>query len=283
MAPPHRNRPNDGVAQPAEWLQDCRMAEKKQWQRALVTGASSGIGAAMAVELAEQGTDLVVVARDTKRLQELAASLSVDVEVLTADLSVADQLASVAERLSDEETPIDLLVNNAGLGFTGDFVDIAAERRQLMVDVNVTALHELCAVAAAAMKARGAGTILNVSSVAGDIPAPQTATYNATKSFVTTLSQSLHMELEPYGVNVSCLCPGLTRTEFQERAGYDTSGLPSAMWQSAEEVARVGLSGAAAGKVVVVPGFANGMASKLARSVPRSVARWSASALNNNR
>ncbi len=237
----------------------------------------------MARMLADEGTDVVVVARDVARLESLADELSSapgSVEILTADLADAAQLGRVAERVCSDERPIDLLINNAGLGFTGDFVDIPTERAQVMVAVNVIALQTLSLAAARTMKERRRGTILNVSSLAGDVPGPRSATYNATKSFVTSLSQSLHVELAPHGVVVSCLCPGLTRTEFQERAEYDTSELPEVLWQSADAVARVGLDAADDGDAVVVSGLINKAASRLARSAPRSLALWSAVALN---
>ncbi len=128
---------------------------KRQWQRALITGASSGIGREMTRQLAESGIDLVVVARDAERLAALAEEVDVDVEVLSADLSVPADLAGVAARLGADDDPVDLLVNNAGLGFSADFVDVPAERSRLMVDVNVAALHELCLAAAPAMIRRG--------------------------------------------------------------------------------------------------------------------------------
>jgi len=251
----------------------------RRWKQALITGASSGIGREMARILAAEGTDLVVVARDTDRLNALAEELSTNVEVITADLGDLTAVDAVADRIADDSDPIDLLVNNAGLGYTGDFIDISDERRRLMTDVNVVALQELSYAAAKAMVRRGGGTILNVSSIAGDVPSPATATYNATKAFVTSLSQSMNMELTDHKVTVSCLCPGLTRTEFQERAEYDATGLPDLMWQSANQVAQVGLDAAAKGRAVVVPGLLNKTVSRLVRSTPRGVARWSAGAL----
>ncbi len=246
---------------------------KKHWQRALVTGASSGIGREMARQLAAGGTELVVVARDAERLEALAAGVQVDVEVLPADLSHAADLAAVAARIDSDDDPIDLVVNNAGLGFSAEFGDIPIDRGRLMVDVNVAALHELTHAAAIALTRRGGGTILNVSSIAGDLPGPASATYNATKAFVTSLSESLHVELKQHNVVVSCLCPGLTRTEFQERAEIDDLGLPDAVWQSASDVARCGLAAAAAEKPIVISGVVNKFASRLARSAPRVLTR----------
>lgn len=232
------------------------METGERWQRALVTGASSGIGRAFAHQLAARGTDLVISARDGERLRQLAAELrtEVDVEILIADLADRDRLDAVVRRLESPTDSIDLLVNNAGFGFSGDFIDLDRDGETSVVDVNIVALHRLAHAAGTAMSARGRGGILNVSSIAGYGPAPRAATYAATKAFVTSFSEALHAELGPQGVRVSCLCPGLTRTEFQQRAGSRTDGTPDFLWQSAEAVAAAGLDGLDRGRAVVVPG-----------------------------
>ena len=245
----------------------------KHWKRALVTGASSGIGKAMAEQLAAAGTDLVVVARDTERLESLAAELLVDVEVLTADLSDPAAVTAVADRLRADDVPVDLLVNNAGLGFARPTLETSDAEDELTVAVNVVALHRLTRAAGQAMVDRGSGTILNVSSIAGDMPGPQSGTYNATKAFVTSFSEALHAQLKGQGVTVTALCPGLTRTEFQDRAGIPDMQAPGFAWQTADEVAAAGLKGAAAGKAVVIPGVLNQGTSRLLRSLPRGVTR----------
>ncbi len=248
----------------------------------------------MTVILANEGTHVVVVARDDGQLASLAHDLRSapgSVEVLPADLRVPSQLAAVATRLADSESPIDLLVNNAGLGFIGDFIELPDARSAEQIDVNIVALQTLAAAAARAMSTRSTtasgtvsagrrGTIVNVSSLAGDVPGPRSAVYNATKAFVTSLSQSLMIELAPHDITVTCLCPGLTRTDFQPRSGYDTSDIPDALWQTAEAVAEVGLDAAAAGRGVVVSGWINKTASALARLAPRPITRWSTNALN---
>ena len=245
----------------------------KQWNRALVTGASSGIGRAIATRLADAGTELVVVARNADRLDALADDLPVEVEVLAADLGDPAAVADVATRLRADDAPIDLLVNNAGLGFAGPTLDVADEDDELTVAVNVVALHRLCRAAATTMVDRGDGAILNVSSIAGDMPGPQSATYNATKAFVTSFSEALHVQLKPLGVTVTALCPGLTSTEFQERAGVGDLNAPGFTWQSADEVARTGLEATAKGKAVVVSGGVNQLASGFLRALPRGVTR----------
>lgn len=252
-----------------------------RWHRALVTGASSGIGDAFARLLAAQGTNLVVVARNADRLASLAEELrrgtdgrdGVDVEVLPADLADRDQLQAVADRLLAEDNPIDLLINNAGFGFTGDFIDLDPEVEVSVVDVNVSAMQRLAHAAGSAMSGRGRGGILNVSSIAGFGPSPKSATYAASKAFVTSFSEAIHMELGPHGVVVTCLCPGLTRTEFQERANYDAGGIPAALWQEADTVAEAGLQGLAAGKAVVVPGGQNKLFRAVLKVTPSAVVR----------
>jgi len=248
-----------------------------QWNRAVVTGASSGIGNAIARRLAAEGTDLVIVARDADRLKALADELQtkrkVEVEVLPADLVEAVDLGTVEDRLRAEERPIDLLVNNAGFGTPGPFVDISIATQVAMVNLNVIAAQRLAHAAGGTMKARGRGGILNVSSIAGYLPSPYSATYSATKAFLTSLSESLHLELIDEGVTVTALCPGLTHTEFHERSEFDVGNLPDMLWQEAEEVARAGLRGLAERKVVVVPGTVNKTATAAAKAVPQALVR----------
>ncbi len=243
------------------------------WTRALVTGASSGIGRAIALQLAADRTELVVVARDEERLGELADSVGVECEVLVADLADPEALARVEARLSDLAVPIDLLVNNAGFGSHGPFHELDLEREATMVDVNVAAVHRLALVAAPVMVAAGRGGILNVSSMAGFTATPGGATYSATKAFVTSLSESLHAELRPHGVHVCALCPGFTRTEFQARAAYDTSSIPDAAWQTADEVAIAGLRGVERNRPIVVPGSMNKVGAGVINALPARLRR----------
>ena len=248
------------------------------WTRALVTGASAGIGEAFARKLAAGGTHVVLVARREDRLEALADEITaqpapVEVEIFTADLSDRADLDRVVDRLRHREKPIDLLVNNAGFGTVGDFLDQDPEREAAMIDVNIGAVHRLAHAAGTAMADRGGGAILNVSSIAGFTPSPKSATYGATKAFVTSFSEALAVELGPQGVVVSCLCPGLTRTEFQEQADYRPSALPDFFWQSADEVAEAGLAGLVAERIRVVPGVHNQVATGLARATPAAVVR----------
>ncbi len=254
-----------------------------RWNRALITGASSGIGLAFAKLLAAESTSVVLVSRRESDLADLAAELSnafdIEAEILVADLADDSQVKRVADRLTDNDRPIDLLVNNAGLGFSGDLVDLDPAGEQQVIQVNVVAMHHLAHAAGSAMADRGRGGILNVSSVAGFAASPQSATYAATKAFVTSFSEALHVELEPQGVVVSCLCPGLTRTDFHRRAGYSVGAIPNVMWQSSEEVAAIGLAGIAKGKAVVVPGAKNKLLANTMKATPAPVLRRVTSAL----
>ncbi len=252
------------------------MARSGPWSRALVTGASSGIGEAVVRRLAEGGTPTVVVARRADRLRALADELP-GIEVLPADLLTDAGVGAVAERLADPARPVDLLVNNAGFGGSGAFHTEAEQRAVDMVRCNVEALVRLTHAALGVMVPRGAGWILQVSSVASFQAAPSAAVYGATKAFVTSFTEAVHEELRGTGVKVTALCPGLTRTEFFEASGSARTadgleGLGMA-WLSAEEVARAGLRDVAKGKVLSVPGLTYKAMVTASDLAPRSVVR----------
>lgn len=256
------------------------------WRRALVTGASAGIGAETVRRLTRAGVPTVVVARRAERLRELAAGASArdgDVEVLPADLLDPDDRARVEQRLADEASPVDLLVNNAGFGRFGPFADGDRDGEQRQIDLNVTTLTRLAHAALGAMVARGRGSVLNVSSVAGYQPYPYAAVYGATKAFVNSLSHALHEETRGTGVTVTALCPGFTRTEFQEVAGFEETSVPPPLWTSVGQVVRDGLAAAAAGKSLAVPGRQFKVAAALSSAAParltsRLMARQNAAA-----
>jgi short-subunit dehydrogenase len=223
-----------------------------RWERALVTGASSGIGEAFARKLVAEGTKVVAVARREERLRALPG----DVEVLVADLSTEEGIASVEARLARGD--IDLLVNNAGFGTSGAVADIDPHRVGEEVTVDVVALTRLTRAVLPSLVARGRGGVLNVGSIVGFYPVPHLATYSASKAFVRSFTEAVAVEVRGAGVQVSVLCPGLTRTEFQQASGgSDLRTMPSFVWQSAETVARVGLDGLAAGRVIVIAGRFN--------------------------
>jgi short-subunit dehydrogenase len=248
------------------------------WKRALVTGASTGIGEAFARRLAAEGTALVLVARDQQRLQILADDLRaahrVEVEVLAADLIAAEGADTVAARLGAEPA-IDLLVNNAGMGSKGLFAELPLEGELRQVHLNVTALLQLTHSALRAMKARRAGTIINVSSISGLHPEVKMATHGATKAFVTSLTDALHEEARGTGVTLTVVLPGFVRTEFMERTG-NAEGFPDPpkfMWLTPDQVAAAALKDARRGAAQSIAGRGYRVISGVIASAPRGVSR----------
>jgi uncharacterized protein len=248
-----------------------------RYSLALVTGASSGIGEHFARELAAAGTDLILVARRADLLtalaEELAAVHGVRADVLTADLSGPAGREPVEERLRSAADPVDLLVNNAGFATTGDFAALPIEGEVSEIEVNVVALIRLTHAVLPGMMERGHGGVLNVASSAALTPAPGSATYCASKAYVTAFTEALHGEVKRHGVNVSVLLPGLTRTGFQATAKYDAGWAPGFAWQRPDEVARAGLAAVAAGRAVSIPGATNKAVAAALRLTPRSVIR----------
>ena len=255
------------------------------WERALVTGASAGIGKAIVQELARQGTELVLVARNADRLERIAGSLEVSAEVLPADLTDPAQLEVVARRCAATSEPIDLLVNNAGIWSFGEITGPAGEAADPMVALNVAAVVSLSRAAAGQMVAKGRGSILNISSIAGSQPLPYEAVYAASKVFVTYFGQGLHEELRDTGVTVTTVAPGLTRSELHARAGQQRqiSKAPGWLWMEAEQVAHLALRAASRRRIVYTPGLGYKIASSLAEVMPRTVNRKMASIINSGR
>jgi short-subunit dehydrogenase len=243
------------------------------WSTALVTGASSGIGRAMAHRLAAEGTALVAVARDEGRLRALADEVAVDVEVLVADLADPAQLARVEARVADAERPVDLVVNNAGFGTYGPLASLDVDDETREIAVNVTAVVRLTHAAVAAMVPRGRGAVLNVGSVAGLQATPGNATYGASKAFVASFGESVAGELAGTGVTLTTVLPGFTHTEFAERAGIGGRKVPKPAWQTADAVAATALDAARSGRPWVVPGALNKVLVSVAGPVPRRLKR----------
>ena len=241
---------------------------------ALVTGATAGIGESFTRLLAAKGFDLVLVARDKKRLQERAASLSkkykIDVEVLQADLSVPAQLARVEKRLSNPKKPIEVLINNAGFGIKDSFLKSDIEAELNLIDVLAKAPMQLMHAVLPQMLDRDSGTIINVSSVASFIAG---GTYSAAKSYLTVHTESLHTELSRTNINISALCPGFTRTEFHQRGKMKMTGLPNFMWLEADRVVSESWQAALKGKAICIPGWQYKVLSAIARFGPRPLVR----------
>ncbi|MGE2729264.1 SDR family NAD(P)-dependent oxidoreductase [Mycolicibacterium vaccae] len=240
---------------------------------ALITGPTSGLGEGFARRYAADGHDLVLVARDADRLEGLAAELralhGVTVEVLVADLAVESDRRRVADRLG---AGVRVLVNNAGFGTSGEFwsADYALLQKQL--DVNVTAVMQLTHAALPPMLAAGAGTVLNVASVAGLLPG-RGSTYSASKAWVVAFSEGLANGLTGTGVGVHALCPGFVHTEFHQRAGIDMEGTPSVLWLEVDDVVRDTMADIARDKVVIIPGLQYKVLTTAGRMVPRNLVR----------
>jgi uncharacterized protein len=250
------------------------MATQTPAGTALVTGGTSGIGAAFARQLAAEGTDLVLVARDLDRLEGTAADLrtryGVAVEVLAADL--AADTGAVRDRLGSAERPVDLLVNSAGIGLPGRFWETPLADQERLFDLNCTAVLRLSHAALGAMVPRGRGDVIVVSSVSGFAPAVR-GSYGASKAWATAFAESLSGQLAGTGVHASAVAPGFVRTEFHGRAGLDMTKVPAFMWLDAEDVAATALRDHRAGKVLSVPGAQYKAIVAASRLVPSTVSR----------
>ncbi|WP_435298753.1 SDR family NAD(P)-dependent oxidoreductase [Timonella sp. A28] len=240
---------------------------------ALITGASAGLGLEFAWQLATARHDLVLVARNTERLEVLAADLrsvaGVRVEVLPADLATQQGQDDVIARLTQDERPIGLLVNNAGYTLQETFLDSTREAQQAALAVMVQAVMVLSHTAAQHMTQRGRGAILNVSSVAAFLTGP----YSAHKAWVRTFTEGLAVELHGTGVTATVLCPGLVHTEFHERAHLDYTAVPEYAWLNAADVVRAALLDVRRGVVISTPSLRYRAASGLLRALPRFIVR----------
>lgn len=232
------------------------MNSPKSQGTALVTGASSGIGAVYAERLAARGFDLLLVARDQVRLESAASKLrdehGVQVEVLKADLTQKGEVLKLEQRLRSDSS-ISLLVNNAGVAVNGLLANADPEVLEQLIQLNVTTLTRLAAAAATAFTKAGRGAIINIASVVALFPERFNATYSASKAYVLSLTQSLNTELEGTGVKVQAVLPGVTRTEIWERSGIDASGIPAEMVMEAGEMVDAALSGLDQGELVTIP------------------------------
>ncbi|MFD5801663.1 MULTISPECIES: SDR family NAD(P)-dependent oxidoreductase [unclassified Streptomyces] len=221
---------------------------------ALITGSTAGIGAAFARRLAADGHNLVLVARDTKRLHEQATELhdrhGIEAEVLTADLSTDDGIEAVATRLGERRHPVDLLINNAGFGNKGKFLDVSMADELTMLKVHCEAVLRLTSAAVEAMRERGRGGVVNVASVAAFVPR---GTYGASKAWVVQFTQGVAKDLAGSGVRLMALAPGFVRTEFHERAGMGTDNIPNWMWLDADKVVAAALDDLSRGKSLSIP------------------------------
>lgn len=241
---------------------------------ALVTGASGGIGRDLAKLLGAGGHDLILVARSRDTLELLAAEMrrehGVNATVITADLSAPDAAEQVARDIETRGLRVDVLVNNAGFGLYGAYLETDGDREMQMIRLNVEALTQLTKLLLPAMAARGAGKIMNVASTAAFQPGPYMAVYYATKAYVLSYSEALAEELSGSGVTVTCLCPGVTSTGFQSTAELQRSRLlQSSVVMDSMTVARAGYDGLMRGKRIVIPGVMNKAMVQSLRLTPR--------------
>jgi short-subunit dehydrogenase len=243
---------------------------------AIITGASAGIGVALAHVFADHGHALVLVARRAAQLKVLADTIEergrARPHVIVLDLGLPDATTRLEDELRDNGLEPQFLVNNAGFGLLGPAANLDRAEQLAMIDLNVRALTELSLRLSDSL-VRHRGGILNVASVASFLPGPGMAVYHATKAYVLSLSEALHRELAPQGVRVTALCPGPVETEFQARAGIPQNYFPRLLARTAERVAREGYEGMMRGQRIVIPGSANKIAALLVRLLPRQALR----------
>jgi short-subunit dehydrogenase len=250
---------------------------------ALVTGGTSGIGAAFSRSLAAQGYDLVLVARSVPRLEEMAEELRAlgrSVEILPADLADRADVARVAERLEDPSRPIDMLVNNAGFGVHTSLIDADVSAHDRAFEVMCRAVLVLSGAAARGMLPRGTGKIVNLSSTAGFVTM---GAYSAVKAWVTSFTEGLAVELRGTGIGVTALCPGWVHTEFHERAGIKASSIPNFLWLDAEQLVAACLRDVDRGRVISIPTVRYRTLIWLARHAPRSAIRAVSGSISSSR
>jgi uncharacterized protein len=238
----------------------------------LITGASAGIGTALARVFASHGHELVLVARRTDRLETLAAEIAAKGQrpplVLSVDLGDRSAVEQIGDALSRHGLEPEIVVNNAGFGLIGEAASLDRAEQLAMIDLNVRALTDLSLAFLGSIERRKGG-ILNVASIAGFLPGPGMAVYYATKAYVVSFSEALHHELKGKGVRVTALCPGPVSTEFQARAGMGSNPFPRMLQRSPERVADEGYRGLKQGRAVVIPGSHNRVAALLSRLAPR--------------
>lgn len=246
-------------------------------RRALVTGASRGLGEEFARQLAARGADLVLVARSEEALASLAREIEGRhgraVEVVVADLLDVHDRSRVEQRLVDTDAPIDLLVNNAGFGAYGEFAALPVERQLDLVDLNVAALVRLTRAVLPGLIDRGGGGIINLASTAAFQPAPHGAVYAASKAFVRSFTEAVHEEVHGSAVRVLAVAPGFTRTGFQDVADVDDGAVPEAIVMTPRPVVEQALRDFTRGRATSVPGLANAIGARGASVTPSTITR----------
>jgi short-subunit dehydrogenase len=245
---------------------------------ALITGASAGLGAEFARQLSPRGLRLVLVARREDRLRALADEVG-NARVVAIDLAAHDAAGRLIADLDAAGEEVELLINNAGFGQIGRFASLDGGRQREMIDLNIGTLTDLCRAVVPGMIARRSGGILNVASTAAFQPGPNMAVYFASKAYVLSFTEALHEELKPQGIHVTALCPGPTRTEFGDVAGFGGNGMFDRVAMTAGPVVSAGLKALDNNKAVVVPGAMNKIGAASTRFAPRGIVRKIAGAI----
>ena len=242
---------------------------------ALITGASSGIGYELAKIFAQNSTDLVLVARNDQRLNQIADELrtefAISVKVIVKDLSAVSAAQEIVDELHQAQTAVEILVNNAGFDVYGNFAETDLSRELQMIQVNLVTLTQLTKLLVNDMIKRRSGKILNLGSIGSFAPSPLNAVYSATKAYVLSFSEAIAEELQGSGVSVTCLCPGATRTDFQKRASIGDIRMLKFGAMNADKVAQIGYRAMMRGRRIVIPGLTNQFQMLLLRLLPRTV------------
>ena len=238
----------------------------------LITGASAGLGAEFARQCSARGERLVLVARRRDKLEALASELG-NARAVTLDLGLPGAAATLIADLAAHDEQVGTLINNAGFGLWGKFTALDGARQRAMIDLNCGTLVELCHAVLPGMIERKEGAILNLASTAAFQPGPGMATYFATKAFVLSFSEALHEEVAKNGVRVTALCPGPTRTEFGDVAGFKANGAFDKMSARSEDVVAIGLKALDQGRAVAIPGLVNKVGAQAHRFMPRWLLR----------
>ena len=239
--------------------------------KALVTGASSGIGEEIAKELGKRGYDIILVARNEEKLKDVASKIKTKTRIITMDLSNKENCKKLYEETKNED--IDILINNAGFGVHGKFCDTDLNKEVQMIETNITAVHILMKLYLKDMIKKDRGHILNVASMAAFGPGPLMISYYASKAYVLNLTEAIYEECKDSGIRISCLCPGPVKTTFQDKAGIKKSESAKKYLMDAEEVAKVSYKDFKKGKLIIIPGMKNKLLVIGNKLLPRRISR----------
>lgn len=245
-------------------------------KNAYITGASTGIGAKFVEKLAKD-YNLIIIARNEEKLNELSSTVKkenkTEIEVFVCDLTKQKDIKLLSDKITSDKK-LGLLVNNAGFGTSGEFADLSLNKELSEIQLNVITPVRLTHVAINNFKKnKYGGDIINVASVVAFLPTPQSATYGATKAYIKSFSEAIHEEVKPFGINIQALCPGLTRTEFQDRAGIDKEKIPEFLWMDSSQVVDDSLKALEQKKAICIPGLMNQSTATILDLIPSELTR----------